>query len=215
MSSLSSLSLSIQKACCNNIIQPEVLSLLPNMSPDCLLCIVRWSVTSSCVKSTSVMVTYFRSSELRAPCTSNSGPLFKELHPAAHHVFCCLLNKHHAWACRSRCALRSPLLLSEEGASRLTPGPGRGVDPRLRCRATIFSSWRATRPSQRATWRWCTSSWLRTSAGRACLPATAFTCWAQGSPGFRPACHAWAGDEQEWNMLSWVLLCQDLSSRAL
>ena len=76
------------------------------------------------------------------------------------------------------CGLWS-LLLSEE-AAWAGAGLGRGTEPLLRCRATIFSSWRATRPSQRATWRWCSSSSLRTSAGRACLAATAAT-WHQST----------------------------------
>ena len=61
------------------------------------------------------------------------------------------LSVSQALFCPACCGLWS-LLLSEE-AAWAGAGLGRGVEPLLRCRATIFSSWRATRPSQRATWR--------------------------------------------------------------
>lgn len=92
-----------------------------------------------------------------------------------------------ALVCPTWCRLWS-LLLSEDAACAEV-GLSGGTEPLLRCRATIFSSWRATRPSQRATWRWCSSSLLRTSAGCACLAATAATC-CKDAPQCQKACYA-------------------------
>lgn len=123
---------------------------------------------------------------LRSPCSVSTAATLPR---AWRSSATCRTGLVHCQAlvCPTWCRLWS-LLLSEDAACAEV-GLSGGTEPLLRCRATIFSSWRATRPSQRATWRWCSSSLLRTSAGCACLAATAATC-CKDAPQCQKACYA-------------------------